>query len=73
MKCLCLTIFILFIFQIMVNISSAARENQIYVVINAQEIVNCTVEAVGENCPENKTYFFNTNVVFDREGAVIDR
>lgn len=57
----------------MVKMSSAARENEIYVVINAQEIVNCTVEAPGENCPENKTYYFNTNVVFDRQGAVIDR
>ncbi|CAH0713812.1 unnamed protein product, partial [Brenthis ino] len=59
--------------EVLVSISSAARHHQIYVVINVQELVNCTVEATGESCPEEKIYLFNTNVVFDRAGAVIDR
>ncbi|CAH0713806.1 unnamed protein product, partial [Brenthis ino] len=59
--------------EVLVSISSAARHHQIYVVINVQEFLNCTIEATGENCPENKNYVFNTNVVFDRAGAVIDR
>ncbi|XP_028172899.1 vanin-like protein 1 [Ostrinia furnacalis] len=59
--------------EILVNISAAARENAIYVVINVEEIVNCTGNAIGEVCPEEKIYLFNTNVVFDRNGTVIDR
>ncbi|XP_045516408.1 vanin-like protein 1 [Pieris brassicae] len=58
--------------DILVTLSSAARENAIYVVINIQEVMNCE-DAPGEECPEKKTYYFNTNVVLNREGAVIDR
>nr|XP_013189651.1 unnamed protein product [Amyelois transitella] len=57
----------------LVAISKAARDNQIYVVINVQEQMDCSVNCPGEYCPEKKTYHFNTNVVFDRTGAVIDR
>ncbi|XP_050353057.1 vanin-like protein 2 isoform X3 [Nymphalis io] len=59
--------------EILVSISSAARQNQIYVVINVQEVLNCTDDATVEYCPERKVYLFNTNVVFDRNGTVIDR
>nr|XP_026488912.1 vanin-like protein 2 isoform X1 [Vanessa tameamea] len=59
--------------EILVSISEAARQNQIYVVINVQEVLNCTDDATVEYCPERKLYLFNTNVVFDRNGAVIDR
>ncbi|XP_038217529.1 vanin-like protein 1 isoform X3 [Zerene cesonia] len=58
--------------SILVSMSSAARNNRIYVVINVQEEMNCA-NAPGEECPENKVYLFNTDVVFDRNGAVIDR
>ncbi|CAG9791383.1 unnamed protein product [Diatraea saccharalis] len=34
--------------------------------------MDCT-NAPEEFCPEHKTYIFNTNIVFDRSGAVIDR
>lgn len=55
-------------------ISKAARDNEIYVVINIQEEMNCAEpHAEDEYCPEEKNYLFNTNVVFDRNGAVIDR
>ncbi|XP_068623395.1 vanin-like protein 2 isoform X3 [Battus philenor] len=57
---------------ILVSISEAARQHQIYVVINLQELMDCN-NAPGEYCPEQKKYQFNTNVVFDRTGAVIDR
>ena len=59
----------------MVTISTAARQNDIYVVINGRERLDCTTEPKdsGEECPEEKVYVFNTNVVFDRTGAVIDR
>ncbi|XP_059050818.1 vanin-like protein 2 [Achroia grisella] len=55
-----------------VAISRAARDNKIYVVINVQEEMDCN-NAPGEFCPEKNVYRFNTNVVFDRTGAVIDR
>lgn len=53
--------------------SAAARDNQIYVVINTRELMDCTRNDTGEYCPELKEYIFNTNVVFDRNGTVIDR
>ncbi|XP_053617655.1 vanin-like protein 1 [Plodia interpunctella] len=56
----------------LVAISKAARDNGIYVVINVQEQMDCS-SSLGEYCPEKKVYRFNTNVVFDRSGAVIDR
>ncbi|KAL0867648.1 hypothetical protein ABMA27_008399 [Loxostege sticticalis] len=59
--------------EILVNVSAAALEHGIYVVINTEEVVDCTSNPVGEDCPEAKRYLFNTNVVFDRSGAIIDR
>ncbi|KPJ15957.1 Vanin-like protein 2 [Papilio machaon] len=58
--------------EILVSMSATAREHQIYVVINVQEVMDCN-DAPDEYCPEKKEYLFNTNVVFDRNGAVIDR
>ncbi|XP_052738828.1 vanin-like protein 1 [Bicyclus anynana] len=60
--------------EFLVAISSAALENDIYVVINVEELLDCSNGAVdGETCPEEKAYVFNTNVVFNRTGAVINR
>ncbi|XP_050677594.1 vanin-like protein 1 isoform X1 [Leptidea sinapis] len=58
--------------EVLVKISTAAKENAVYVVINLQEVMDCE-NVTGEYCPEKKEYLFNTNVVFDRAGAVIDR
>ncbi|CAH2051806.1 unnamed protein product, partial [Iphiclides podalirius] len=58
--------------EILVSISQAALDHQIYVVINVQELMDCN-DASEEYCPEPKEYLFNTNVVFDRTGSVIDR
>lgn len=66
-------LYIHILFQILVNVSAAALEHGIYVVINTEEVVDCTSNPVGEDCPEAKRYLFNTNVVFDRSGAIIDR
>ncbi|XP_034828263.1 vanin-like protein 2 isoform X2 [Maniola hyperantus] len=60
--------------EVLVSISTAAKQSQIYVVINMQEMMDCrNGGSPGENCPKQKQYRFNTNVVFDRNGAVIDR
>ncbi|KAJ0173032.1 hypothetical protein K1T71_011208 [Dendrolimus kikuchii] len=59
--------------DLFVSMSAAARNNQIYVVLNTRELLDCTRNDTGEECPELKEYIFNTNVVFDRNGTVIDR
>lgn len=59
--------------ELLVSMSAAARENQVYVVLNTRELMDCTRNDTGEECPQLKEYIFNTNVVFDRTGAVIDR
>lgn len=65
--------FVIQIFQLLVAMSQAALQNQIYVVINIRESMNCMEPQQAEDCPEQIQYYFNTNVVFDRNGAVIDR
>ena len=59
--------------SLLVSMSAAARDNKIYVVLNTRELMDCTRNDTGEDCPELKEYIFNTNVVFDRNGTVIDR
>jgi predicted amidohydrolase len=49
------------------KISCAARNNEIYVVLNIAEKEACT-----EPCPDDKV-FYNSNVVFDRTGKIIAR
>ncbi|KAL2712556.1 vanin-like protein 1 [Vespula squamosa] len=49
------------------NISCAAKNNSIYVVVNIAEKEVCTKNG----CPEKRTYYYNTNVVFDRNGTII--
>ncbi|CAL1687896.1 unnamed protein product [Lasius platythorax] len=51
------------------KISCAARENEIYVVINIAEKLPCT----GDGCPEDNIFYYNSNVVFDRTGTIIAR
>ncbi|XP_047349735.1 vanin-like protein 1 [Vespa velutina] len=53
--------------EVLKNISCAARNNKIYTVINIAEKEHCT----GNNCPEDKVFYYNTNVVFDRSGTII--
>lgn len=55
--------------QTIQNISCAARQHEMYIVINHQEKVNCTEN----DCPADGYLVYNTNVVFDRKGAVIAR
>ncbi|KAL6266517.1 hypothetical protein P5V15_003365 [Pogonomyrmex californicus] len=51
------------------NISCAARDNEIYVVINIAEKVPCT----DVSCPKDKMFYYNSNVAFDRTGKIIAR
>lgn len=52
---------------ILKNVSCAARKTKKYVLINLTEKSDCE----GSSCPEDKLKRYNTNVVFDRIGAVI--
>ncbi|EZA57014.1 vanin-like protein 1 [Ooceraea biroi] len=51
------------------RISCAAKENRIYVVINIAEKLPCT----DAGCAEDKMFYYNSNVVFDRTGKIIAR
>lgn len=55
---------------ILKNVSCAARKTKKYVLINLTEKSDCTIDE-NNNCPEDKIIYYNTNVVFDRTGAVI--
>ncbi|XP_044737761.1 vanin-like protein 1 isoform X2 [Chrysoperla carnea] len=52
------------------NLSCEASANKIYVVVNLIEYVNCQGE---DGCPCDNSFYFNTNLVFDRNGVVIAR
>ncbi|KAB7502214.1 hypothetical protein Anas_07600 [Armadillidium nasatum] len=64
-------------------LSCGARANEIYIVADLAEFVPCSKEKIDqslpwgykihENCPDNGYFIHNTQVVFDREGAVIAR
>lgn len=60
----------------LVEISCRARESKKYVVINLTEKEDCTKKSQADKkdprpCASNGLSIFNTNVVFDRTGAVI--
>lgn len=51
------------------NLSCLARENQMYLVANLVDKKPCTKGP----CPGNNTFFYNTNVAFDRNGTLVSR
>ncbi|KAG6459530.1 hypothetical protein O3G_MSEX011434 [Manduca sexta] len=59
--------------KVLVDLSTAAKTYEMYVVVNLRERVNCTTPNENRKCPGKQVYLFNTNVVFDRKGAVIMR
>nr|XP_018906892.1 PREDICTED: biotinidase-like [Bemisia tabaci] len=56
--------------EVLRRISHAAHLNKIYVVINLLEKFNCSLQS---DCPVDEFLFYNTNVVFDRQGLIIAR
>ncbi|XP_050528694.1 vanin-like protein 2 isoform X2 [Daktulosphaira vitifoliae] len=54
------------------KLSCAARINHVYVVINLPEIEYCKKED-DASCPDDLENYYNTNVVFDRQGKIVAR
>lgn len=50
-------------------LSCAARNHSVYVVVNIPEIAPCA----GAGCPSDGEFFYNTDIVFDRTGALTAR
>ncbi|XP_037908441.1 vanin-like protein 1 [Hermetia illucens] len=63
--------------SILVKLSKAAKDNQIYVLVNLIEKMLCTSESDACKPPHNVHNdgycLYNTNVVFDRKGRLISR
>uniref|UniRef100_A0A182RL31 CN hydrolase domain-containing protein n=1 Tax=Anopheles funestus TaxID=62324 RepID=A0A182RL31_ANOFN len=55
------------------DISCAARNRKKYIVINLTEKAKCPEQLDTRPCSPDGLYRFNTNVAFDREGAVVSR
>ncbi|CAH1732202.1 vanin-like protein 1 isoform X2 [Aphis gossypii] len=54
------------------KLSCAARLHHMYVVVNLPEIEYCKTEE-DDSCPEDLANYYNTNVVFNREGRIVAR
>ncbi|GIY52991.1 biotinidase [Caerostris darwini] len=55
---------------ILQTLSCLARNNSMFIVANTGDIQNCEGDP---DCPSDGVFHFNTNVVFDREGALLVR
>ncbi|XP_046739491.1 vanin-like protein 1 [Diprion similis] len=55
-------------------ISCGAKNNSMYVVVNLHEKENCTTTGTSSRpCPSDGYFYYNTNVAFDRKGAIVSR
>ncbi|XP_012266871.2 vanin-like protein 2 [Athalia rosae] len=56
------------------SLSCAAQNYSMYVVINLMEMKKCNAsETESHGCPSDGLFFYNTNVVLDRNGTIISR
>lgn len=64
---------------VLYTVSCLARENKIYTLINLADVQPCEESCDADKihcstkCPEDGVFFYNTDVVFDREGNIIAR
>lgn len=57
--------------EVLKMLSCSVRTARLYAVINLSELCPCSDDQPG--CPSDKQFFYNTNVVFDRNGKLIAR
>jgi pantetheine hydrolase len=57
---------------IQVRLSCAARQYNMWTVVNLGDVQNCT-KAEDEDCPSDGRYQFNTNIVFNSNGDLVSR
>ncbi|XP_008552126.1 vanin-like protein 2 [Microplitis demolitor] len=55
------------VMEVVKSISCAAKQYAMYIVLNVHEKEKC----LGDNCAEDGYNLYNTNIVFDRNGALI--
>ncbi|GFS94308.1 vascular non-inflammatory molecule 3 [Nephila pilipes] len=65
---------------VLYTMSCLARKNKIYTVINLADIQPCVgscdadkIDSCSTKCPDDGVHFYNTDVVFDREGNIVAR
>ncbi|XP_037094746.1 pantetheinase-like [Pollicipes pollicipes] len=58
--------------EVVSGLSCLAKTHQMYIVANYVEKVPCS-QASDAECPADDFYLFNTNLVFDRNGTVIQK
>lgn len=58
--------------SVLCKLSKAAKDSNMYVVVNMFEIVPCAPDDKSSTCAsKDDAYHYNTNVVFDRQGRII--
>ena len=58
--------------EIVQTLSCIAKSNSIYLVADMGDIKNCA-DKNDTNCPDDGVYMYNTQVAFDRKGALVGR
>ncbi|CAL8118392.1 unnamed protein product [Orchesella dallaii] len=58
--------------EILYRLSCAAIQSKLYIVVNLGEVEYCDFNT-DSSCPSDDGYHYNTNVVFDRNGAIVSR
>ncbi|XP_044264513.1 vanin-like protein 1 [Tribolium madens] len=60
--------------QFMKDLSCASRSSQTYIVLNLVEKVKCDeAQTSSDNCKKFGFYFYNTDVILDRNGTIVNR
>jgi predicted amidohydrolase len=59
--------------DVLTNLSCAAAASKTYMVVNLVEKSKCDIANAGDNCAKFGFRFYNTDVVFDRSGTIVNR
>lgn len=59
--------------DVLTNLSCAAAASKTYMVVNLVEKSKCDIDNAGDNCAKFGFRFYNTDVVFDRGGTIVNR